>query len=85
VLVGQAVDRKVKEIEETRARLDVDLRELEGRLPGPIRSAKRIAGAAAGSTLIAGLLARRRRKRNDEKARRQEVVVRVVREDHDTP
>jgi hypothetical protein len=79
--VGQAVDRKVREIEETRAQLDVDLRQLEERLPGPLRTARKIAGAAAGSTLIAGLLARRRKKRNAEKARRQEVVVRVVRED----
>jgi len=79
--VGQAVDRKVREIEETRAKLDGDLRELEQRLPAPIRSAKKVAGAAAGSTLIAGLIARRRKKRNDEKARRQEVVVRVVRDD----
>ena len=79
--MGQAVDRKVREIEETRARLDADLRELEERLPAPIRSAKKIAGAAAGSTLVAGLLARRRKKRNDANARRQEVVVRVVRED----
>ena len=79
--MGQAVDRKVQEIEATRAQLDVDLRELEERLPGPLRTARRIAGAAAGSTLIAGFLARRRRKRNDEKARRQEVIVRVVHED----
>ena len=79
--MGQAVDRKVREIEEARAKLDVDLRELEQRLPGPLRTARKIAGAAAGSTLIAGYLARRRKKRNDEKARRQEVVVRVVRDD----
>ena len=79
--MGQAVDRKVREIEETRAKLDGDLRELEQRLPAPIRSAKKVAGAAVGSTLIAGLIARRRKKRNDEKARRQEVVVRVVRDD----
>jgi hypothetical protein len=80
--VGQAVDRKVREIEETRAKLDVDLRELEERLPGPLRTARKVAGAAAGSTLIASFLARRRKKRNDEKSRRQEVVVRVVRDDH---
>jgi hypothetical protein len=79
--VGQAVDRKVREIEEARARLDVDLRELEERLPGPLRTARKVAGAAAGSTLIASFLARRRKKRNDEKSRRQEVVVRVVRDD----
>jgi len=81
--VGQAVDRKVREIEEARAKLDVDLRELEERLPGPLRTARKIAGAAAGSTLIAGFLARRRKKRNEAKARKQEVVVRVVRDDLD--
>ncbi len=79
--MGQAVDRKVREIEEARAKLDVDLRELEERLPGPLRTARKVAGAAAGSTLIASFLARRRKKRNDEKSRRQEVVVRVVRDD----
>ena len=81
--MGQAVDRKVREIEETRAQLDVDLRELEERLPGPLRTARKVAGAAAGSTLIASFLARRRKKRNDERSRRQEVVVRVVRDDLD--
>jgi hypothetical protein len=81
--VGRAVEQKVKQIEETRARLDADLRELEQRMPAPIRTARNIAGAAAGSTLVAGLIARRRKKRNDDKARRQEVVVRVVRDDAD--
>ena len=81
--MGQAVDRKVREIEETRAKLDVDLRELEQRLPGPLRTARRVTGAAAGSTLLAGFLARRRKKRNDDRSRRQEVVVRVVRDDLD--
>lgn len=81
--MGQAVDRKVREIEEARAKLDVDLRELEERLPGPLRTARKIAGAAAGSTLIAGFLARRRKKRNEANARKQEVVVRVVRDDLD--
>lgn len=79
--MGRSADQKVQEIEETRSRLDADLRELEGRLPGPLRNVKKIAGAAAGSTVLAGFLARRKKKKNEEKARRQEVVVRVVRED----
>lgn len=81
--MGRSADHKVKEIEETRSRLDADLRELEERLPGPLRNVKKIVGAAAGSTVVAGLLARRKKKKNEEKARRQEVVVRVVREDKD--
>jgi len=78
--MGQAADRKVREIEQTRERLDADLRELERRIP-PARQAKRIAGALAGSGLMAGFMMRRLRKRKDDKARQQEVVVRVVVDD----
>jgi hypothetical protein len=80
--VGQAADDKVREIEQTRERLDSDLRELERRMP-PVHQAKRIAGVLAGSGLAAGFLMRRARKRKEDKARTQEVVVRVVVDDHE--
>ena len=82
--MGEATDRKVKEIEQTREQLDADLRELERRIP-PVRQAKRIAGALAGSGLVAGFVMRRLRKRKDEKARSQEVVVKVVVDDERPP
>jgi hypothetical protein len=78
--VGQAADDKVREIEQTRERLDSDLRELERRMP-PVRQAKRIAGVLAGSGLAAGFLLRLRGKRKEQQARFQEVVVRVVVDD----
>jgi LPXTG-motif cell wall-anchored protein len=82
--MGEAADRKVKEIEETRSRVDDDLRELEERLPSPVRSAKTVAGAVAGSSVMAGSLGwvmRRRKKKRKQQERTTEVVVRVVRED----
>jgi len=82
--MGEATDRKVKEIEQTREQLDADLRELERRIPAA-RQAKRIAGALAGSGLMAGFVMRRLRKRKDEKARSQEVVVKVVVDDERPP
>lgn len=82
--MGEAADQKMKEIEETRDRLEVDLRELEERMPSPVRSAKKVAGMVAGSSVLLGLLARRRRKskrEKEERDRKTEVVVRVVRDD----
>jgi hypothetical protein len=80
--MGEAADRKVKEIEQARARVEDDLRELEARLPSPVRSAKAVAGAIAGSSLVAGSvwLMRRRKKRNSQKERTSRVVVRVAHE-----
>ena len=81
--MGEAADRKVKEIEQTRERLARDLGELEARLPAPLRSTKAILGTAVGGSTIAGLsgmiLRRRAKRRADD--RTTEVVVRVVRDD----
>lgn len=77
--MGQATDRKVTEIEDTRRRLEADLRDLEGRLPSPLRSMKALLGVAVTSTVLATLLLRRRSKRSDGAS--AEVVVRIVRED----
>jgi hypothetical protein len=78
--VGEAADRKVTEIGETRQRLEKDLLELEGRLPGPLRSAKSLLGILAGGALSAVVAkAIFSRKKDDKKA--AEVLIRVVRED----
>ena len=54
--MGEAADRKVTEIEETRRRLEADLRELEARIPAPLRSVKSVAGLLGGSALGALVL-----------------------------
>jgi hypothetical protein len=78
--VGEAADRKVTEIDETRQRLEKDLLELEGRLPGPLRSTKSLLGILAGGALSAVVAkAIFSRKKDDKKA--AEVLIRVVRED----
>jgi hypothetical protein len=79
--MGEAADRKVKEIEENRTQLEADLRELETRLPAPFRSAKSAAGLILGGTAFTALVLRRfRSKRSDERPS-AEVVVRIVRDD----
>lgn len=79
--MGQATDRKVTEIEETRNRLEVDLRELESRLPAPLRSVKSIAGLVLGSTALAIFVLRRLTSKRSEPYPSAEVVVRIVRDD----
>jgi hypothetical protein len=80
--MGEATDRTVKEIEETRGRLEADLRELEARMPSPFRSAKSVAGLILGGTAFTALVLRRLRsgRRSDERPS-AEVVVRIVRDD----
>jgi len=81
--MGEAADRVVTEIEQTRAGIERDLAELEARLPGRIRSTKMALGAVVGSSTAAGIaswLLRQRRASQDAKARSTEVVVRVVTE-----
>ena len=79
--MGQATDRKVTEIEETRTRLEVDLRELESRLPAPLRSGKSIAGLVLGSTAFTIFVLRRLKPKRSERFPSAEVVVRIVRDD----
>jgi hypothetical protein len=80
--VGQTTDRAVTEIEEARRRLEADIRELEERLPAPIRSAKSVFGVLLGTAAL-GVLLRSRRSRRSDRAPAAEVVVRIVREDRD--
>lgn len=85
--MGQAADRVVTEIEQTRARIERDLAELEARLPGRIRSTKMALGAVVGSSTAAGIaswLLRQRRTSQEAKARSTEVVVRIVTEPRTT-
>ena len=79
--MGEATDRKVTEIEETRRQLEADLRELEARIPAPFRSLKSLAGIVVGSTALTALLLRRFRSRRSDGHAPTEVVVRIVRDD----
>jgi hypothetical protein len=79
--MGEATDRKVTEIEETRRRLEADLRELESRVPAPFRSMKSLVGLVLGSTALTALLLRRSRSKRSNGRPSAEVVVRIVRDD----
>jgi len=79
--MGEAADRKVTEIDETRQRIEADLRELEARLPAPLRSTKSVAGVIVGITALAALLRRRSRSGRSDKKPAAEVVIRIVRDD----
>jgi hypothetical protein len=68
--MGQDTAETVTEIETTRARLDSELRQLEGRIPAAALWAKRVAGAAVGGGIGAFVLrsvVRRRRKHDRDK------------------
>lgn len=78
--MGEAAARKVTEIDEVRQRLDLDLRELEERLPASVRSVKSVLGVVLG-TAVLGLLVRRIVSGRSERKPAAEVVVRIVRED----
>jgi hypothetical protein len=78
--MGEAATRKVTEIEETRQRLEADLRDLEDRMPASLRSGKAIVGMLVG-TVSGALVLRRILSRRSERTPPTEVVIRVVRED----
>jgi hypothetical protein len=79
--MGQATDRKVSEIEETRRQLEADLTELEERMPAPLRSAKALVGILIGSTALTALVLRAVRSKRPDERPSAEVVVRIVRDD----
>lgn len=79
--MGQATDRKVAEIEDTRSQIEADLGELEARMPAPLRSAKALVGIVIGSTALTALLLRALRSKRTDERPSAEVVVRIVRED----
>lgn len=78
--MGEAAARKVTEIDEVRQRLDMDLQELEERLPASVRSVKSVLGVVLG-TAVLGLLVRRAVSGRSDRKPAAEVVVRIVRED----
>ena len=80
--MGEAAARKVTEIEETRQRLEADLRELEDRMPAPLRSGKALIGTLVG-TVGGAIVLRRLFSRRSDRSTPTEVVIRVVREDQE--
>lgn len=78
--MGQAAARKVTEIDEARQRLELDLHELEDRLPASLRSVKSLIGVLLG-TGVAFLVLRRFRSRRSDRTPAAEVVIRIVRDD----
>jgi hypothetical protein len=82
--MGKSAAETVREIEETRERLDADIAELHDRLPAPAVWGKRLLGVAFGGGVAGSMfwfgVRRLRRRRNEEKARKQAVqaVVQVV-------
>jgi hypothetical protein len=79
--MGEATDRKVTEIDETRRQLEADLRELESRLPAPFRSAKSTVGVIVGGTALTAFVLRRLQSKRSDGRPSAEVVVRIVRDD----
>lgn len=79
--MGEAADRKVTEIDATRKRIEADLRELEARLPAPLRSTKSVVGGIVGITALAAILRRRSGSKRSVKEPATEVVIRIVRDD----
>ena len=78
--MGEEATRKVTEIEQTRRRLEDDIKELEDRIPAPLRSLKGILGSIVGTAGGAFVLKKLVSKRSKDKDK-TEVVVRVVRDD----
>jgi hypothetical protein len=79
--MGETAAQTMTEIEATRARLDRNLRELEGRLPATAKVAKRAVGAAVGVGAL-GVLGRfmmRRRKRKNGDRRYRDLEKRLDR------
>ena len=61
--------------------MESDLRELEARLPAPLRSSKAMAGLLLGSGAFAALVLRKCRSKRTSGPPTAEVVVRIVRDD----
>jgi hypothetical protein len=78
--MGQGSAQTVREIEETRERLESDLRELEQRMPQPAVWAKRAVGflVGGGTAATVALVLLRRRKKKREKEERLERVPAVI-------
>ena len=78
--MGEAAAAKVTEIERTRGRLESDLKELEERIPAPLRSMKSVVGGLL--TTTGGLIVLKRiLSRKNKDTGKAEVVIRVLRDD----
>jgi hypothetical protein len=71
----------VKELEETRRQLTADLRELEARVPAPLRSVKSLIGVVITSSALTAIVVRSLRSKRSSQPPATEVVVRIVRDD----
>jgi hypothetical protein len=79
--MGTSATETVKEIEDTRDRLESEIRELEGRMPSPSVWAKRLVGVAVGGGVSGTLFwigIRRIRSRRAEKAAEHRIAVPAV-------
>jgi hypothetical protein len=78
--MGESAAATVKEIEQTRDRLEEDLTELQDRLPAPAVWAKRAVGVAAtgGAAVTVAMLVLRRRRKKKAKAKAQAEPVNMV-------
>lgn len=83
--MGETAAQTMKEIEETRSRLDADLRQLEGRLPAAAKLAKRAAAGLLGVGILGAMsrFAIRRRRRHDRDGRLRDVEKRLARLERD--
>jgi hypothetical protein len=82
--MGKSAAETVREIEETRERLDADISELQDRLPAPAVWGKRLLGVAFGGGVAGSVfwfgVRKLRKRRKEEKASKEAVraVVQVV-------
>jgi hypothetical protein len=81
--MGESATETVREIEQTRDRLEDEFRELEQRMPSPAKWTKRLVGVAVGGGIGGSAFwfaARRLRKRNKQRKAQQQVqaVVHVI-------
>ena len=85
--MGQSAAQTVKEIEDTRGRLDAELRELEQRLPQPAVWAKRAVGIAVGGGIGGAMFwmavrrLRKRKKASEPRTVPVQAVIQVVPDD----
>ena len=85
--MGESSAETVREIEDTRDRLEAEIRELEGRLPQPAVWGKRLIGVVAGGGVGGTLFwfgvrrMRKRRKAQKKKAAPVQAVIQVLPED----
>jgi hypothetical protein len=79
--MGQSSAETVREIEETRGRLESDIRELEERLPAPAMWVKKVAGIAVGGGITGAAFwfgVRRLRKRTAKKKASEQATQAVI-------